>query len=131
MSDQWTEEEVKELIQLNGDGFSRKEIAIKMEKTKNQVIGKMYRLGMVAVLTKERTSHIRKYRRKWFEKIQDLTPLELVKPLNKTLLELDDNSCRWPTNDEGPFTFCGLHKLPGDIQYCAPHARVAYMQPTK
>ncbi|MDQ0316783.1 GcrA family cell cycle regulator [Amorphus orientalis] len=45
----------------------------------------------------------------------------------KTLLELNEHTCRWPMGDPGSqdFAFCGRESTPGE-PYCAAHARVAY-----
>ena len=42
----------------------------------------------------------------------------------KSLLELEQNDCRWPIGD-GPYAFCARKKVPG-ISYCEDHARLAY-----
>lgn len=45
----------------------------------------------------------------------------------KTLMELNEHTCRWPMGDPGSsdFAFCGRESTPGQ-PYCATHARVAY-----
>ncbi len=44
-----------------------------------------------------------------------------------TLLELGQESCRWPINTPGAedFCFCGNEPVEG-LPYCAGHARIAY-----
>ncbi|MEW5420485.1 GcrA family cell cycle regulator [Amorphus sp. 3PC139-8] len=45
----------------------------------------------------------------------------------KTLMELNEHTCRWPMGDPGSsdFAFCGRESTPGQ-PYCSAHARVAY-----
>lgn len=45
----------------------------------------------------------------------------------KTLMDLNEHTCRWPMGDPGSpdFAFCGRDSVPGQ-PYCAAHARVAY-----
>lgn len=42
----------------------------------------------------------------------------------KTLLDLANNECRWPTTKDKPFLFCGEPKLAGS-SYCACHKRMS------
>jgi len=63
----------------------------------------------------------------------DLEPepelIENIIPLGqrRTLLELNEDTCRWPIGDPGSadFFFCGGQSLTG-LPYCAHHSRVAY-----
>jgi hypothetical protein len=50
-----------------------------------------------------------------------------VVPLDIDLLELNEQTCRWPDGD-GPFTFCGHAPVRG-LPYCAPHSRISYQPP--
>jgi GcrA cell cycle regulator len=45
----------------------------------------------------------------------------------RTILELNEQTCRWPVGDPGSteFFFCGGNPLAG-LPYCAYHSRVAY-----
>lgn len=47
-----------------------------------------------------------------------------MQPLNLTLDELREDSCRWPYGD-GPFTFCG-HPKKGGSSYCVTHHAMAF-----
>ena len=48
----------------------------------------------------------------------------------RNLLELTEQTCRWPVGDpgSGDFFFCGGNAVVG-LPYCAYHARVAYQPP--
>ena len=54
---------------------------------------------------------------------------DVVVPLSRkiTLLELTDNTCKWPTGDpQRPgFSFCG-HQTKEEAPYCEYHAKVAF-----
>jgi GcrA cell cycle regulator len=56
-------------------------------------------------------------------------PIDNVIPLGqrRTLLELTEQTCRWPIGDPGhsDFFFCGGQTITG-LPYCAYHSRVAY-----
>lgn len=45
----------------------------------------------------------------------------------KTLVELEDNDCRFPFG-EGPFLFCG-DPVQGKSSYCAHHHAICYSPP--
>jgi GcrA cell cycle regulator len=48
----------------------------------------------------------------------------------RTLLELTEETCRWPIGDPGQadFFFCGGRTITS-LPYCAYHSRVAYQPP--
>ena len=48
----------------------------------------------------------------------------------RSLLELTENTCRWPIGDPGnpDFFFCGGQTI-SSLPYCAFHARLAYQPP--
>jgi GcrA cell cycle regulator len=59
-------------------------------------------------------------------------PVDNVIPLGqrRNLLELTEETCRWPIGDPGTadFYFCGGHAVVG-LPYCSYHSRVAYQPP--
>ena len=60
------------------------------------------------------------------------TPIENVIPIGqrRTLLELNEQTCRWPIGDPATaeFYFCGGNAVTG-LPYCAYHSRIAYQPP--
>lgn len=48
-------------------------------------------------------------------------------PLNLSVLELTDRTCKWPYGDS-PFAFCG-HPVKEGKPYCGGHCALAYMKP--
>lgn len=137
----WTEARVDDLKRLHAEGLSASQIAAELGGlTRNAVIGKRHRLGIPAVnkQTDPLTAHriVVKRLRKTADKPRekkpapewaDVTPIDdALIPIEqrRTLLELNDNTCRWPVGTPGDpdFFFCGA--LPdGDCPYCPAHRR--------
>ena len=126
---QWTEDLVEQLRVLWGDGLSAGEIAKRLNKSRNAVIGKAHRLGLASrpspIKTKiskepkssQSTSNISNKRKK--------TSDYRHAPTN--VLSLQDRTCQWPIGDprEDTFKFCGKKALAGK-PYCFDHSCVAY-----
>ena len=57
--------------------------------------------------------------------------LEIPVEQRKTLLQLNEHTCRWPIGDPGSpeFFFCGGDTA-NELPYCAYHRRVAYQPAT-
>lgn len=137
----WTDERVASLTKLWAEGLSGSEIATQLGGiTRNSVIGKVHRLGLPkreddraqpALPKKPRTFRTKpKFNGHVelgfeFEPIPEPTPDIATSPV--TLLDLTDDTCRWPYGDPGTpdFHFCGGQSLDGP--YCTRHARMAYM----
>ena len=144
----WTDERVALLTKLWADGLSASQIAAELGGiTRNAVIGKVHRLGLSGRAKspsasprprKPRSStHMLRVPR---SSIRGNTALaydyaiepepELIEiPLEqrKTLLQLNEATCRWPVGDPGSteFFFCGGPSGDG-VPYCTYHCRVAY-----
>ena len=151
----WTDERVETLKRLWGDGLSASQIAAELGGiTRNAVIGKVHRLGLSGRAKsatsaaprqrKPRSTQILRVSRpaargntalaQAFEFEVEAEPelVQNVVPIGqrRTLLELNEATCRWPIGDPGSqdFFFCGG---PANTAgpYCAFHSRIAY-QPT-
>lgn len=149
----WTDERVETLKKLWADGLSASQIAAELGGiTRNAVIGKVHRLGLsgraktpaaAAPRPRKPRSHSQLLRvarpavrgntalAHAFELEVEPEPelLDNVIPLGqrRTLLELREDTCRWPIGDPGTadFFFCGGPAIAG-LPYCAHHSRVAY-----
>jgi GcrA cell cycle regulator len=147
----WTDERVELLKKLWTDGLSASQIAAELGGiTRNAVIGKVHRLGLsgrakspsssVPRVRKPRTHMMRVPRASMrgntalalaFEMEQEPEPelIENIIPIGqrRTLLELNEDTCRWPIGDpaSAEFFFCGGKPLTG-LPYCSYHSRVAY-----
>jgi GcrA cell cycle regulator len=152
----WTDERVELLKKLWADGLSASQIAAELGGvTRNAVIGKVHRLGLAgrAKAPSSAAPRPRKARahphmlRVGRAAIRGNTALahayelevepepELVDNVipmgqRRTLLELNEDTCRWPIGDPGQadFFFCGGQPVAG-LPYCAYHSRVAYQPP--
>jgi GcrA cell cycle regulator len=149
----WTDERVEMLKKLWSDGLSASQIAAELGGiTRNAVIGKVHRLGLSGRAKspssaaprprKPRThTHMLRVSRPSmrgntalahafeYEIAEEPEFLDNVIPIGqrRTILELTEDTCRWPIGDPGSsdFFFCGGQSLTG-LPYCAHHSRVAY-----
>ena len=136
----WTDEKVAKLKELWGKGNTASQIAeIIGGITRNAVIGKAHRLNLSAkIKTRSAASNenfenlkdskhikLKKGRRSTFNSLIIDKDIEPENP--KTLEELDENSCKWPSGhpNEKNFYFCGRTSLK-DFSYCKLHLLYAY-----
>jgi GcrA cell cycle regulator len=151
----WTDERVELLKKLWADGLSASQIAAELGGvTRNAVIGKVHRLGLAGRAKspssaaprqrKPRAPHMLRVARpsirgnialmQAYEYDIETEPafVDNVIPIGqrRTLLELTEETCRWPIGDPGQadFFFCGGQSITG-LPYCAYHSRVAYQPP--
>jgi GcrA cell cycle regulator len=141
----WTDERI-ELLKIHFDaGLSCREIAAEIGVSRNAVIGKLSRLN----LTRDKAGNEPliakgKPRRPRREAVVPKLRYQLIKALRAepmpaaknepihnghccSLLELNNERCRWPINTPGAddFCFCGNRPVEG-MPYCAGHSRLAY-----
>lgn len=145
----WTDERVAQLKALYFDThieWSFSQIAEKLGGglSRNAVIGKAHRLG----LERRRTGAKPGVNRNGLARKPTPTAVNVqkinaaraapevkpepfvmacveVEPLNISMMDLTDETCRYPFGDDpATMTFCGL--LPDGGPYCAGHARIAF-----
>jgi GcrA cell cycle regulator len=151
----WTDERVELLKKLWADGLSASQIAAELGGiTRNAVIGKVHRLGLSGRAKSPSStaprprkarapSHMLRVPRHSMrgntalaydleveaepELIENIIPLGQ----RRTILELTEETCRWPIGDPGSadFFFCGGGTVTG-LPYCSYHSRVAYQPVT-
>lgn len=149
----WTDERVELLKKLWSDGLSASQIAQELGGvTRNAVIGKVHRLNLSGRAKspsaaprprKVRAASPRSANRPLVVgntalKVQNRPAAaprrlpaqeDVVVPisLNKPLLELTEQTCKWPNGDPASesFGFCG-HPSREDGPYCEYHSRLAY-----
>lgn len=154
----WTEARVDQLKQLADDGLTAGQIADGMDirgLSRNAVIGKLRRLGVMLVARRpaqprpkkaERRARFQKPKHKFTEirpgrktsyggeiLIVDMQPIDLPPEQSRfacTIMQLGASSCRWPMGTPSVhMLYCGRPSEPG-VSYCLGHARIAY-QPAR
>lgn len=138
----WDEATFQRVKELHRSGVSRRKIANLLGMTAGQVIGKMYRVGLLEAELERPTAHPRAPKKSEprrapatpipVEKMEvaPLPPLRVTEDVpRKRLLDLERHDCRWPVGDprQGAFGFCALPKAP-DRPYCDAHTRRALMR---
>ena len=149
----WTEERVELLKKLWADGLSASQIAAELGGiTRNAVIGKVHRLGLSGRAKSPSSSAPRPRKARAhshmlrtprpsmrgntalahaydYETEPEPELLDNIIPIGqrRTLLELTEDTCRWPIGDPATseFFFCGGKPIAG-LPYCGYHSRVAY-----
>jgi GcrA cell cycle regulator len=149
----WTDERVETLKKLWADGLSASQIAAELGGiTRNAVIGKVHRLGLSGRAKSPSSAAPRPRKPRAGSQMLrvsrssmrgntalahayelDIEPepelIDNVIPLGqrRSLLELTEDTCRWPIGDPGTaeFFFCGGPAITS-LPYCAYHSRVAY-----
>ena len=103
----WTSERIEALTKLWEEGVPTGEMGRRIGVSKNAIIGKVHRLGLVPRLVLDKP----------------------VRRGNNPIVS-DSPYCMWPighpTDDD--FHFCGGNPHPGK-PYCASHAALAYIRP--
>ena len=148
----WTDARVEALKRLWAEGLSASQIAAELGNiTRNAVIGKVHRLGlsgrakspsataprprkaraastMLRVSRSLRGNTALAHAYEWDAEAEPEL-LDNVIPLGqrRSLLELTEDTCRWPIGDPGnpDFFFCGGPAVTS-LPYCAYHSRIAY-----
>ena len=129
----WSEDRIERLKQLWAEGLSASKIAADLGGiTRNAVIGKANRLELPG---RQRPRSIRVPKlpsgRSPYGRVRALPRKPDAPAFDsaavKTLLELAENSCRWPLGDPRTteFRFCGGDRRDRFSPYCAGHMRLA------
>lgn len=148
ISTTWTDERVALLKILFERGRTCREMAYEIGVSRNAVIGKLARLNLTrgrgaGLPRAERRAGVTPHRPRGARPLQlllkahvergadDLRPAFEALPIPEgpgcSLLELGDDTCRWPIGDADAAhaKFCG-NTPAGSLPYCAGHARMAY-----
>jgi GcrA cell cycle regulator len=102
----WTPERIEALTRLWEEGVTTAEIGRRIGVTKNAVIGKVHRIGLVPRVVKEAPAP------------------------RRNVFDFNGAVCMWPIGHPGDedFHFCGTPPA-GGKPYCAQHAALAYIRP--
>ncbi len=130
----WTNERTALLKQLWAGGSTAAAIALRLgAMSRSAVLGKIFRLRLDSPIGAPPTVHGEspaRRRRTPVRKKSNQAPPATTRWPGKTLLELTNDSCRWPFGRPGTskFHFCGAPgaDLERGMPYCAVHAQRAY-----
>jgi GcrA cell cycle regulator len=138
MPDAWSDERIEQLKKLWRQGKTAAAIGAALGGlSRSAVLGKVFRLrlgpaGDTAVRQESRdvAAEIGSPSRRRGSRRRSQDSQAPAKPRGKSLLELTNDSCRWPHGRPGTanFHFCGAASadLEHGIPYCAQHMRRAY-----
>ncbi len=139
----WTDERLALLKRGFAAGLSCRRIADDIGVSRNAVIGKLSRLKLTREKSgeprpprkeREKRPRARSVPRLQYQMLQKVyadaegaTDAPILSEHCCSLLELSEQSCRWPLSTPGfvDFRFCGNTPLEG-LPYCAGHTRLAY-----
>ena len=107
------------------------------EYSRNAVIGQCYRRG-ISLENKTIVSHSSSYKPKkpYQQRFKEKLPPKQADPKTEvtdfrcTLMQLTNETCRWPIGEPAAkdFCFCGAFPVRG-LPYCAYHCSMAYSAP--
>ena len=135
----WTREKVEKLKGLWTKGHTASQIAEMLgDTTRNAVIGKAHRLDLEARAPSKQSSVPKSKDNRQIKrtiaptsrkaKFQSILLDKNFEPENpKSLEDLTENTCKWPTGhpNEEKFYFCG-RKPEGEFPYCKLHVLYAF-----
>lgn len=146
----WAPAEIEMLRTLAAEKLSAADIGDRLGKTRNMVIGKARRAGIVLLhkqheplkpwndrrraAERERIARKRRIAPPSQRVIRDTKlraqskPKAKVAPFTVTLEQLQFGMCKYPEGDRVPFVFCGAAAEDGG-SYCNFHASLCYREP--
>ena len=143
---EWTPRMDERLRELDAAGLTFKAIAARMSAefslalTRNACVGRGRRLrlplrgGAPPPPPKPRRGRKQYPKKRKATSIKALPPVPWstppLVPGAFTMLQLNRQTCRWPSGTTPPYTYCG-EPVHGDRQYCLAHCRLAFVKPEK
>jgi hypothetical protein len=134
----WTPEMDARLRELHAEGLKFRLIAAGINAefettlTRNSCIGRAHRLNLpVRAKPTEPVKKSKRERGQYKARLAPIPPpvqLRQSPPLipgRLTMLQLTRFTCRWPSGDRPPYTYCG-DKIAGGGPFCREHAELAY-----
>lgn len=144
----WAGDMTADLLRMYADGLSMSVMAGEINAkygtsfSRNAVIGKLHRMGLrrgraVPPLVRKPRKPRGPYKR-----VPWAVPVETPRQANTeparapapdprfacTILDLTNETCRFPVSEDSPFIFCGTPgaDLTGHMPYCQAHMRIAH-----
>lgn len=135
MNFDWNDEAVAELKRLFDEGLSMSQIAAALSPggglTRNAVIGKLHRNGMFRGVPPPKPKAPRQQRghraKAWKPRATPGKPVPTFEPQRCTIMQLTNETCRWPIGEGRDMLFCGSPSadLHNGRPYCQFHTLVA------
>ncbi len=128
---QWTEAQDLRLLKLAAEGNTASAIAAEFDKSRNAIIGRIYRLGGKLISRKRPEGAAPpRCRLKGRPPPEKRRPVIKIESRKLTLPELRQSHCRFPDSLDiseriDDMRYCG-HKAAPDSPYCAHHHKIAY-----
>lgn len=129
----WTDAKIATIKRMWAEGYSSGYIGNQVGKSRNAVIGKLGRMGLVGdpeanrkrALVREQAGRKRRMARQ--RTAAPISPPVVQKPPRVTpapangipIEALTNTTCRWPVHDQLPGRYCGAHSHTG--RYCPEH----------
>lgn len=139
----WTDERTDDLRERFDEGQSVRAIGAAYGLSPGAVVGKLHRLGLRRGrdIARPDAKRARKPRGP-YKRAPWALPVEAHRQANTepahapapdarfrcTVLDLTNETCRWPVTDDSPFAFCGTPAadLSSGAPYCPHHMRIAH-----
>lgn len=138
----WSDDRIEQLKSLWQNGLSASQVASALGNvTRNAVLGKLHRLGLLAGSPDKRPARLRSSmpRCRAIRSSKGTLPAPVVEPdpftfddgSFATVVTVNDRMCRWPIGDPkvGGFHFCGQTTKAGSC-YCEAHTQRAHQPAT-
>ncbi len=133
----WTDAKIDTAARMWAEGYTSGCIGQAVGKTRNAVIGKLGRMGLIGLPAEnrkravDRAQAIRQRRECRQRAAAPVAPPKAKKPPvakpappeGIPIEALTNTTCRWPVHDELPPRYCGQHSHTG--RYCPEHERRA------
>lgn len=138
-STNWSDDRIDQLKSLWHEGLSASQVASALGNvTRNAVLGKLHRLGLLAgsgelrpVRPRSTVPRCRASKFALLAPVAEPDPFTFADGSFATVVTVSDHMCRWPIGDPkaGGFHFCG-HAPKAGSRYCEAHTQRAH-QPAK
>lgn len=137
----WTDAKIATISRMWAEGYTSTVIGTQVGKSRNAVIGKLGRMGLIGDPDSNRNrALIRTNANRKRKEVRQRTaapveppkpkPAPVAKPVNPDgilITDLTNTTCRWPVHDTLPGRYCGAHTDAGS--YCEHHTARAYRVP--
>lgn len=109
----WSEAEIAALIAYRKDNLSAGVCARLLKRSRNSVIGRLHRMGLLRTIEQRRKS--------------TLSLFDRVRAISKNQgLNLGVNTCRWLEGEPKDLNYCG-RKTQSGCSWCGKHRKIVFL----